>query len=312
MAGDRRLLLVHAHPDDETINNGATMARYASEGARVTLLTCTLGEFGEILVPGLRELEWDRGDQLGGYRMLELQRALEALGVSEHRFLAGPGRFHDSGMMGTAGNDAPRAFWRAASDPGVFAEAVRAAVAVIRAERPHVVITYDENGGYGHPDHIMAHRVTMAAVDAAADDTYYSVDTVRATAEVGRPDTDGAWSVPKVYCNVLPRSALEHGLDALRRTGSHLSIVDSVDDLPFVAEDDCVTTVVDGARFAAAKAAAMRAHATQITVAEPFFALSNQIGLQISGVEHYGLVRGSLAGARDGDGHETDLFAGVD
>ena len=299
MAARRRLLLVHAHPDDETINNGATMARYAAEGAQVTLLTCTLGEFGEILVPELAELEWDKGDQLGGYRMLELDRALTALGVTDHRFLGGPGRYQDSGMAGMAGNDVQRAFWRAERDPEVLAGAVGHAVTVIRDVQPQVVVTYDENGGYGHPDHIMAHRVTMAAVDAAADPDY---------------GTDGPrepWAVAKVYWNVLPRSVLERGLTALRHAGTGFVSVDSTDDFPFVAEDRDVTTVIDGSAYTSAKKAAMLAHATQISVDGAFFALSNNLGQPISGVEHYRLVRGSPAGEEDADGHETDLFAGV-
>ena len=170
---DRRLLLVHAHPDDETINNGATMARYVAEGVGVTLLTCTLGEFGEILVPELAELEADRADQLGGYRLAELTAAMSCLGVTDHRFLGTAGRFSDSGMIGTDANDAPRAFWRAAKEETVFAAAVDAAVAVIREVRPQVVVTYDPDGGYGHPDHIMAHRVTMAGVARAAQDGWH-------------------------------------------------------------------------------------------------------------------------------------------
>ena len=297
MGTDRRLLLVHAHPDDETINNGATMARYAAAGVQVTLLTCTLGEYGEILVPDLVELASDRGDQLGGYRVLELARAMAALGVTDHRFLAGAGRFHDSGMMGTAQNDAPRVFWRAATDPDVFAAAVRAAVDVIRQVRPHVVITYDERGGYGHPDHILAHRVTMAAVAAAA---------VPGFDAAGDP-----WDVPKLYWNVQSRSLLERSLAALRQAETTFAVVATVDDLPHVAEDATVTTVIDAAEFVAAKAAAMRAHATQILVDEPFYALSNQLGALICGTEQYRLVRGVVSGPFDADGHEVDLFAGV-
>ena len=147
-ASNRRLLLVHAHPDDETIGTGATMARHAASGTQVSLVTCTLGEFGEILVPDLIELEWDRGDQLGGYRMSELAGALAALDVTDHRYLGGAGRFSDSGMVGTPGNAGPRAFWRAADDPDMFAVAVAAAVDVIRELRPQVVITYDPAGQY--------------------------------------------------------------------------------------------------------------------------------------------------------------------
>ncbi len=113
---DQRLLLVHAHPDDETIGTGATMARYAAEGRDVTLVTCTLGEEGEVLVPALEHLAADKDDQLGGWRIHELDKACEALGVTDHRFLGGAGRYRDSGMMGTPTNDNPRCFWQADLD----------------------------------------------------------------------------------------------------------------------------------------------------------------------------------------------------
>jgi N-acetyl-1-D-myo-inositol-2-amino-2-deoxy-alpha-D-glucopyranoside deacetylase len=107
---ERSLLLVHAHPDDESIGTGATMAKYAAEGARVTLVTCTLGELGEIIPPDLRHLF---PDELGQHRIVELDRACAALGVTDHRFLGGAGRWRDSGMMGLPDNDDPRCFWQA-------------------------------------------------------------------------------------------------------------------------------------------------------------------------------------------------------
>ena len=252
----QRLLLVHAHPDDETINNGATMARYRAEGAAVTLVTCTLGEMGEILVPELAGLAAERGDQLGGYRMWELDRALRALGVTDHRYLGGPARWRDSGMMGTAANADPRAFWQLGTDPAAFETAVRATLDVIRSVRPPVVVTYDPNGGYGHPDHIMAQRVATAAVGAAAD----------------------SWRVAKVYWTVSGHA-------------------DS-------------TTCVDATSHLEAKRAAMRAHATQITVAGDMFALSNKIDHRLTAVERYRLAHGQL-GDINAEGQETDLFAGI-
>jgi N-acetyl-1-D-myo-inositol-2-amino-2-deoxy-alpha-D-glucopyranoside deacetylase len=158
----RRLLLVHAHPDDESIFTGATMARYAAEGAAVTLVTCTLGELGEIIPPSLAHLSADQDDQLGQYRIGELAAACAALGVTDHRFLGGPGRWRDSGMMGTAGNDDPRCFWRADLDI-----AARALLEVMTEVRPQVLVTYDADGAYGHPDHIQAHRVAWRACELA-------------------------------------------------------------------------------------------------------------------------------------------------
>jgi N-acetyl-1-D-myo-inositol-2-amino-2-deoxy-alpha-D-glucopyranoside deacetylase len=292
----RRLLLVHAHPDDETINNGATMARYVAEGAQVTLLTCTLGEEGEILVPELEQLAADQADQLGGYRIWELRGAMDALGVTDIRFLGGPGRYRDSGMMGVPANEHPRAFWNADLD-----EAVAHAVAVVREVRPQVVVTYDENGGYGHPDHIQAHRVAMGAVAAAADPAY-------------RPDLGEAWAVAKVYWCCMPRSVLQQGIDAMAAAGDDTFFegVTSADDIPFGVPDELVTASVDGSAFAARKDAAMRAHPTQILVDGPFFALSNNFGLEVLGVEYYRLVQGERGPAGPGEhGWEDDLFAGL-
>ena len=292
---NRRMLLVHAHPDDETINNGATMARYVAEGASVTLLTCTLGEEGEILVPELEQLAADQADQLGGYRIGELRAAMAALGVTDFRFLGGAGRYRDSGMMGTPANGHARAFWNADLD-----EAVAHAVSVVREVRPQVVVTYDENGGYGHPDHIQAHRVAMGAVEKAADPTY-------------RPELGEPWDVAKVYWSCVPRSVLQSGIEAMAEIGeSFFEGVSSADDLPFGVSDDVVTAAVDGRKFADRKDAAMRAHPTQIKVDGPFFALSNNLGLEVLGVEYYQLVRGERGPAGPGpEGWEDDLFAGL-
>jgi N-acetyl-1-D-myo-inositol-2-amino-2-deoxy-alpha-D-glucopyranoside deacetylase len=289
------MLLVHAHPDDETINNGATMARYVAEGASVNLLTCTLGEEGEILVPELEQLAADQADQLGGYRIGELRAAMAALGVTDFRFLGGAGRYRDSGMMGTPANGHARAFWNADLD-----EAVAHAVSVVREVRPQVVVTYDENGGYGHPDHIQAHRVAMGAVEKAADPTY-------------RPELGEPWDVAKVYWSCVPRSVLQSGIEAMAEMGeSFFEGVSSADDLPFGVSDDVVTAAVDGRKFADRKDAAMRAHPTQIKVDGPFFALSNNLGLEVLGVEYYQLVRGERGPAGPGpEGWEDDLFAGL-
>lgn len=296
VSAERRLLLVHAHPDDETIGTGATMARYAAEGVHVTLLTCTLGEEGEILVPELAQLAAGQADQLGGYRIAELAAAMGALGVTDHRFLGGAGRFRDSGMMGTAANTHPRAFWQAATDPDRFADAVAGAVAVIRELRPQVVVTYDDNGDYGHPDHIMAHRVATTAVDAAADPGF---------------GADQPWQVDKVYWTATPKSMLRSGFEALTAAGRAQFGVADIDELPFGIDDKLVTTVIDSSGFAAAKHAALAAHRTQIAVDGIFFALSNMLGREVQAVEHFRLVRGELGGELDADGRETDLFAGL-
>jgi N-acetyl-1-D-myo-inositol-2-amino-2-deoxy-alpha-D-glucopyranoside deacetylase len=234
-----RLLLVHAHPDDESIGTGASMAKYAAEGADVTLVTCTLGEMGEIIPPTLGHLS---PDQLGEYRIGELKAACDALSVTDHRFLGGPGRWRDSGMMGVPSNEDPRCFWRAD-----VAEAATVLASVLEDVRPDAIVTYDANGFYGHPDHIQAHRVTRRAYELACDPALVSL-----------------------YATAAP---------------------DFTD----------VTTRVDANAYLDRKVAAMRAHATQITVNEPYFALSNSIRQELLGTECYALLAGP-------GGTESDLF----
>jgi N-acetyl-1-D-myo-inositol-2-amino-2-deoxy-alpha-D-glucopyranoside deacetylase len=290
----RRLVLVHAHPDDETIGNGVTMAKYVGEGVKVTLVTCTLGEEGEVLVPELAHLAADQDDALGQHRVGELATAMEALGVRDHRFLGGPGRYRDSGMMGLPTNDRPDCFWQADVD-----EAAGLLVEILRETRPQVLVTYDEIGGYGHPDHIQAHRVAMRAVELAADPAY----------------GDGAaWRIAKVYWNTLPESYMRDAMRRMRDSGDE-TFFDGMDpdgDIPMVTPDELVTTAIEAVELVEAKLAAMRAHATQITVDGPFFALSNNLGNEAWGTEFYRLVQGQPAGERDADGRETDLFAGID
>jgi N-acetyl-1-D-myo-inositol-2-amino-2-deoxy-alpha-D-glucopyranoside deacetylase len=291
---DRRLLLVHAHPDDESIETGATMARYAAEGAHVTLVTCTLGELGEIIPPELAHLAADRQDRLGEHRIGELAAACAALGVSDHRFLGGPGRWRDSGMMGLPGNDDPGCFWRARLD-----EAAAELAAIIREVRPQVVVTYDSNGFYGHPDHIQAHRVSVRAVEIAADPA--------------RPPGAGAgpWQVAKFYVTAMPRSALAAAIRLGGDRPARFTEAASVADLPYGVADEEVTTEIDGSGYLAAKTAALRAHATQIAVQGPFYALTDMVGLRVSGHEYYTLLGGRAALPPGGGGREQDLFAGL-
>jgi len=291
------MLLVHAHPDDETIGTGTTMAKYAADGVQVTLVTCTLGEEGEILIPDLAHLAADREDALGRHRIGELAEAMQILGVADHRFLGGAGRFRDSGMMGVDSNDRADCFWRAD-----LLEAATELVAVIREVKPQVVITYDDFGGYGHPDHIQAHRVTHYAVSLAESPSF-------------RPDLGAAWAVQKVYWTAFPRSIIREGIQALKDSGSdsEFAAMDP-DDLPFACDDDLITTAIDGSGFIDAKMAALAAHRTQVSVDGGFFALSNNLGSQVWGTEYFRLVRGEPAGdggSRDAAGRESDLFAGI-
>lgn len=281
-----RLVLVHAHPDDETLWTGGTAARYAAAGTRVTLVTCTLGEQGEIVPPELRGLAADRADQLGGYRMGELAAACAALGIADRRRLGGAGRWRDSGMVVAPGGRAtaapelhPRAF--AGPDPAQQAAQVEALVAVLEEVRPQVVVTYGPDGGYGHPDHIRAHQVTMAAA--------------------GRVP-----GVARVFWAVAPRSAVLAGIDGLRAMpGLPFALPDELPSVP-----DAATCAVDVRAQLPAVLAALRAHATQVSVwsdgpGRRAVALSNGVALPIPDVEHYTLARGPAAGA-----HE-DLFGGL-
>ncbi len=282
----KRLLLVHAHPDDETINNGVTMAKYAEAGTAVTLVTCTRGEEGEVLVTELANLASDKDDKLGEHREIELKDAMAQLGINDFRFLGTPNKkWRDSGMMGTPQNERSDVFWQADLD-----EASLELVKIILEIKPQVLITYDEFGGYGHPDHIKAHRVAMRATELAAEQ---------------------GWQVSKIYWNTMPRSVIQMGIEKMKEVGSDFFGAQSADDLPFAKPDELVTTVVNAPEYVPQKLAAMKAHATQISVDGPFFALSNNLGLSVWGDEYYTLVKGEKAAPFDSNGREIDIFAGV-
>jgi len=302
-AGDsRRLLLVHAHPDDESIGTGATMAAYTAQGAGVTLVTCTRGELGEIIPPELAHL--GTGDRLGEYRAGELAAACAALGVTDHRFLGGPGRWRDSGMMGLPDNQDPGCFWQADLD-----EAAGELAAVIRDVAPQVVVTYDANGFYGHPDHIQAHRVTRRAIRVAAD-PHAAVP----------PGGGSPWRVAKLYATAMPRSVLAEAIKLGHAPPVGFRQAGSVADLPFGVPDEQVTTEIDGTGYLVAKIAALRSHATQVAVDGLFFALSDMVGQRIDGREYYTLLAGpgGLGGPPGPRGpgagprlREQDLFVGL-
>jgi N-acetyl-1-D-myo-inositol-2-amino-2-deoxy-alpha-D-glucopyranoside deacetylase len=278
----RRLLLVHAHPDDETLATGGTIARYAADpGTEVTVVTCTLGEQGEVIPPELALLGPDDADQLGGYRIGELARACAALGVTDHRFLGSPGRWRDSGMA-LAGHGVraalpdvlhPRAF----AAPEAFDAEVDALAAVLAEVAPQVVVTYGPDGGYGHPDHVRCHDITVAALER----------------------------VPaRLCCAVTARSDLDAGLAELAAAPGLPFRLPAPDELPSVP-DDAVTVRVDVSGTRPARVAAMRAHATQVALWEDggvlALAMSNGVAQPLLPVESY---TGGPAGA-------DDLFAGT-
>lgn len=283
---DRRLLLVHAHPDDESIGTGSTMAHYAADGAHVTLVTCTLGEEGEIHEPALAQLAAAEADQLGGYRITELAAACAVLGVSDHRFLGGAGRYRDSGMMGLATNEHPRAFWQADLD-----EAAGHLVEIMREVRPQVLITYDPNGFYGHPDHIQAHRVAMRAVELAA--------------------AEGCAPL-KVYWTAMPLSVLEAGMAHFAESSDNpFAGIKDIADLPFGTPDAQIAARIDGTDQHTAKEAAMRAHATQIPATSWLYSIAGNFGGEFMGVEFFTLAVGEKGPGAGPYGWEADLFAGL-
>jgi N-acetyl-1-D-myo-inositol-2-amino-2-deoxy-alpha-D-glucopyranoside deacetylase len=299
---DRHLLLVHAHPDDESIGQGATMAKYAAEGVGVTLVTCTGGEMGEILVPELEHMAADKDDTLADQRRIELANAMEALGVTDHRYLGGFKKYRDSGMKWHEDGHAipadaihENAFWHAD-----LTEAADDLVAVIREVRPQVMVTYDQFGGYGHPDHIQAHRVATYGAALAAVPSY-------------RRDLGEAHDIAKIYWGAMSASRMREGLRRLREAGDTTSFEGMDPDgplPPFITEDENLAAVIDATDHVDRKLAAMKAHATQIEVDGPFFALSNNIGNQVWGSEFFRIAKGER-GPLNEDGLETDLFAGL-
>lgn len=282
----RRVVFVHAHPDDESVSTGATMARYAAQGCHVTLVTCTLGEEGEIHVPELALLTAAEADQLGGYRLIELRRACAAIGVADQRFLGGAGRYRDSGMMATPANDHPRAFWRADLDV-----AAGYLVEILREVRPQVLVTYDANGFYGHPDHIQAHRVAMRAAELAAQD---------------------GCGPAKIYWTGLPKSVLEAGIEAFGQSSENpFEDISSIEEFPFGTPDAEIAARIDATGFAEAKLAALRAHATQIPSTSWLFSIAGNFGQEFMGVEYYLLGTGERGPGAGPYAWEEDLFAGL-
>ena len=278
------------------------MAKYAAEGVGVTLVTCTGGEMGEILVPDLAHMAADQDDTLADQRKIELDNAMAELGVTDHRYLGGFKRYRDSGMQWHEDGHAvaadvvhENAFWNAD-----LTEAATLLVEVIREVRPQVLVTYDEFGGYGHPDHIQAHRVATYGAALAAVPSY-------------RTDLGEAWDIAKIYWGAMSASRMRAGLRTLREAGDTTTFEGMDPDgplPPFITPDENLACRVDGTEYVDRKIAAMKAHATQIEVDGPFFALSNNLGNQIWGEEFFRLAKGRQ-GPTDDDGLETDLFAGT-
>ena len=278
------------------------MAKYVAQGRGVTLVTCTLGEEGEVLVPDLEHLASDKEDLLGEHRVGELTAAMAELGVTDFRFLGGQGKYRDSGMVwheeghAIAGEDVREdTFWRAD-----LLEASSYLVEIIRDVRPQVMVTYDDFGGYGHPDHIQAHRVATYAASLAAVPSF-------------KPELGAAWDIAKIYWGAMSAQRMRDGIRALREAGDTTTFegldLDS-QSWPMFLEDDQLDAVIDGTDYVEAKMAAMKAHATQIQVDGPFFALSNNLGSKAWGEEFFRLAKGTKGPVSE-RGFEDDLFAGL-
>jgi mycothiol S-conjugate amidase len=283
----RTLLAVHAHPDDESSKGAATMARYADKGVRTVVVTCTGGEAGEILNPAMdRPGVLERMPEL---RRQELAKALEVLSVTTHHWLG----YRDSGMADSDANGHPDAFANADLD-----EATGRLVAVIRQERPQVVLTYDETGGYPHPDHIRTHEVSVAAFDAAGDPDRY-------------PDAGPPHQPLKLYYHAtFTRRRLETIHAAAAARGIETPFAKWLEEWGDEDEggDLVVTAQVDVAGWLGRRRDALIAHATQIDPNSFWFAIPDEVMAEIYPWEDYTLARTLVPTGE----HETDLFAGID
>jgi mycothiol conjugate amidase Mca len=284
MSDGLRLMAVFAHPDDE-VWAGAALAKYGAEGVRTVLVTATLGEEGEIRDPDL-DADAVRG-RLGEIREAELRQAIEVFGIDALYILG----FRDSGMAGTPANDDPRNFHNAEPE-----EAVGRLVGIIRRERPQVLITDNERGTYGHPDHIAAHRTTLAAFDAAGDEGRF-------------PDAGRAWQPLKLYYTAFARSSFVRMREVLREHG--VSWGDEEQDieelLDFTVPDEEVTTRVPIGRYLPLMRQAMLVHRTQIAPDDPFLTIPEELGAMVMGESTFTRARSLV----DAPLPEDDLFAGV-
>jgi N-acetyl-1-D-myo-inositol-2-amino-2-deoxy-alpha-D-glucopyranoside deacetylase len=277
-----RLMSVHAHADDETITMGGTLALCADRGIATCNICCTDGKLATIVDPSMPEEE--TRPRLAEIRQEELRAAMGILGVDEVVFL----EYGDSGMPGAETNKLPDAFWMASLD-----EVAGRLVGHIRRFKPHVVVTYDANGAYGHPDHIQAHRATVLAVQAAHCAVY--------------PEAGPPWLVRKLYYTAFPVSAMKRMVADSKKLGLDAPFgVEDAEELPFLTPDHLVTTAVDCRTTLRRKREALRAHRSQIGPDWPMLAVPEEIALQYAD-EYFQLVL-SAGGAT---AHETDLFEGI-
>ena len=284
----RTLLAVHAHPDDESSKGAGTLARYADEGVRTVVVTCTGGEAGDILNPAMDQP--GMLERMPELRRQELAKALEILRVSAHYWLG----YRDSGMPDTDFNRHPEAFANADLD-----EAAGRLVRILRAERPQVVLTYDETGGYPHPDHIRNHEVSVAAFEAAGDPDRY-------------PEAGPPFQPLKLYyyasfsrrqLEALHAGALARGVES-----PFAEWLANWDDDGDGSPEPKVTTQIDVGPWLGQRRDALIAHATQIDPNGSWFAVPDEVIAEIYPWEDYTLARSLVPAAEQ----EDDLFTGID
>jgi N-acetyl-1-D-myo-inositol-2-amino-2-deoxy-alpha-D-glucopyranoside deacetylase len=264
------LLLVHAHPDDEAISTGGAMMKARADGHRVVLVTATRGEVGEIHNMDEKATR----PHLGEVRTKELEKAARILGVNRSVFLS----YRDSGMVGTADNQNPKSFHQAPLD-----EAAGRLEAILREEKPEVVVTYAEDGTYGQPDHIKAHHVTNAALDLLEKE---------------------GWRPLKLYYTVIPRSAMKAFMEQMPEEARQQGLGMQIPGTP----DELITTRVDVSEFVDRKREAFAAHVSQNDPNSWFANMADQIYRLAFGTEHFQLARGKPGSELP----ESDLFAGID
>jgi mycothiol S-conjugate amidase len=305
------LMTVHAHPDDETIGTGGAMAKAVDDGHRVILVTCTRGEMGEIVVKDMDTPENHR--RLGEIRAGELERAMAVLGVTEWENLG----YHDSDMMGRPGNLDPRNFWQADQD-----EAARRLVWMIRRYQPDVVTTYNAFGGYGHPDHIRVHDVTIRAFPRAGDPGWYPEQLAPEHGGTGpAPDAGGLapWAPAKLYEQAIPASVRNAMNERLTELGVESFWLPPKDATPeqlaefeammakMLVPDESITTWVDISAEVDRKWHALHEHVTQISDESPFMRFGLDGWREFWSKEAYILRESSVPAMTP----ETDLFAGI-
>jgi N-acetyl-1-D-myo-inositol-2-amino-2-deoxy-alpha-D-glucopyranoside deacetylase len=305
-------MTVHAHPDDETIGTGGTMATSVRAGRRVVLVTCTRGEMGEIVVPDMDTPDNHR--RLGEMRAAELEQAMGALGVTEWENLG----YRDSDMMGRAANLDPRSFWQADMD-----EAIGRLVWLVRRYRPDVITTYNDFGGYGHPDHIRSHLVAVGAWERAGDPAWYPHQLAREHGGTGPASDAGGlapWTPLKLYEQAIPssvRNAMRDRLKALGRDwweepGEDATAEERAEFEKRMARmlvpDDAITTRVDVRPYLDRKYEALLEHATQMARDHPFLAFGVEGWREFWSEESF-ILRDARVGTTL---PESDLFAGLD